>query len=77
MTNTTENNNFQNEKNGLIPVSKWNDVHAYPTVKALRQIIFAKKKNGFSKVLRKIGGRLYISESEFFKWVEETGRIAV
>jgi len=67
----------ENENVKLIPVSKWNDFYPYPTVKALRQLIFFKDENGFKKVLRKIGGRIYIVESEFFKWVEETGKIAV
>ena len=74
MTNTNE-NNLKKEQAGLIPVSKWNDFHPYPTVKALRQLIFFKEQNGFNKVLRKIGGRIYIHESEFFKWVEETGKV--
>lgn len=76
MSNTNE-NLLKKEQTGLIPVSKWNDFHPYPTVKALRQLIFFKEQNGFDKVLRKIGGRIYILESEFFKWVEETGKIAI
>ncbi|MBQ9688187.1 hypothetical protein IJV79_00975 [bacterium] len=76
MSNTNE-NLLRKEQTGLIPVSKWNDFHPYPTVKALRQLIFFKEQNGFDKVLRKIGGRIYILESEFFKWVEETGKIAI
>jgi hypothetical protein len=72
MTEMQENENLK-----LIPVSKWNDFHPYPTVKAIRQLIFFKDENGFKKVLRKIGGRLYIVESEFFNWVQETGKIAI
>lgn len=77
MSKEIENKKLQQENCGLIPVSKWNDVHPYPTVQSLRQLIFFKKKNGFAKVLRKIGGRLYIVENEFFKWVEETGKVAI
>ena len=40
MQKEIENNNLQSENCGLIPVSKWNDFHPYPTVKSLRQIIF-------------------------------------
>lgn len=68
---------LKNEENGFIPVSKWNDVHKYPTVKALRQIIFHKDKNGFEKVLRKVGGRLYICEKDFFAWLDSDCRLAV
>lgn len=56
----------------LIPVSKWNVYYDYPTVGALRQLIFYKDKNGFNKVVRIVGKRLYIKVSEFFKWVEDT-----
>jgi len=67
--------NLANEK--LIPVSKWNDFYPYPTVGALRQLIFFKDKNGIGKALRRIGGRIYIIESAFFKWVEETNKVSV
>lgn len=66
--------NLTNEK--LIPVSKWNEFHPYPTVGAIRQLIFFKDKNGIGKALRRIGGRIYIVESEFFNWVEETNKIS-
>ena len=77
MENTTKDELQNNANENLIPVSKWEEHHKYPTVKAIRQLIFFKKKNGFAKVLRKIGGRLYIAENDFYKWVEETGRVAV
>ena len=68
--------NLTIENDGLCPVSKWNENHPYPTVKSLRQIIFRKHKNGFDKVLRKINGRLYISEKDFFIWVDTHCRVA-
>ena len=67
----------ENENGGYIPVSKWNDYFNYPSEKALRQIIFFKKKNGFEKVLRKIGGRLYICKKDYLEWVESNCRVAI
>lgn len=55
----------------LIPLAKWNDFYAYPTVPALRMLVLRQYTNGFSKVIRKIGHRIYIKPSEFFKWVDE------
>ena len=55
----------------LIPVSKWNQYHDFPTVAALRNLIFFADRNGINKCIRKIGGRLYIEETAFFEWVEE------
>lgn len=68
---------LKKENGGLIPVSKWNEFYPYPTVKSLRQIIFRRKKNGFEKVLRKVGGRLYICEKDYFEWVDSNCRLAV
>ena len=59
----------------LIAVSKWNEYHDFPTVGALRNLIFYADKNGINQCLRKIGGRLYIEESEFFNWVDEENEL--
>ena len=64
---------MSNNKN-LIPVSKWNQYHDFPTVAALRNMLFFAKDNGIEKCIRKIGGRLYIEESAFFEWVEERSK---
>lgn len=58
----------------LIPLSKWNDYFEYPTVGSLRQLVFYEHENGFGKVIRRIGKRIYIKTADFFKWVEETNR---
>jgi len=55
----------------LIPVSKWNNYYDYPTVGALRQLIFYDKDSFKDRVIRRINKRLYIKASEFFMWVEE------
>ena len=65
-TNTTE---VQN--NRLLTVKKWAETHDYPSEGALRALIFNAKKNGFDKVVKRIGGRVLISENAFYQWVED------
>ena len=55
----------------LQPVSKWGEIASYPTVGALRQLIFA-NTNGFrDKVIRLINKRQYVKISAFKEWIEE------
>lgn len=56
----------------LIPVSEFNNFYTYPSVGALRQLIFYNTDNFVDKVIRRIGKRLYIKAPAFFEWVEET-----
>jgi len=58
-------------KDRLIPVTKWNDYYDFPKLGGLRALIFNEHKNGFHKVVRRIGRCVLIKEDEFFKWVEE------
>ena len=58
-------------KTRLIPVTKWNDYYNYPTIGGLRALIFNADKNGFNKVIRRIGSRILLNEQAFFDWVEE------
>lgn len=66
-------NNFDESvaKMRLIPLSKWNDYHDYPTISSLRHFVFFEEQNGFSKVIRRIGKKIYLDEKSFFEWVEE------
>lgn len=56
------------EKNRLIPLTKWNQYHPDPTVSALRNLVFNKDKNGFDKVIERRGCRVLINEQEYFEW---------
>ena len=56
----------------LIPLSKWNDYYQFPSVGAIRQYVFRANTNGFDKVIRRIGRKIYIKVSEFTKWIEES-----
>ena len=63
----------QAEQERLIPLSKWNDYHPYPTVGALRQYYFYRDSNGFSDVCEgggMNGGRILINEAKYFAWIK-------
>ena len=55
----------------LIPVSRWNEFHEWPTQGGLRHLIFNAKTNGFDAVIRRVGRRFLIDEGAFFKWVDD------
>ena len=61
----------------LIPVTEWNKYYSYPKVSTLRHLIFHSEKNGFDKVVRRIGRRVLINEQAFFQWVEEENKVGV
>jgi len=53
----------------LIPLTKWNQFHLWPTIGGLRHLVaFAQQKN-FEQVLVRANGRVLIDEEAFFEWV--------
>lgn len=60
----------EEKKERIIPFSKWNEYHDYPTVSQLRHYRHYGHKNGFNACIRKMGKRLYIHEADFFRWVD-------
>lgn len=56
-----------------ITVPDWNKYHNWPPVGGLRNLIFNKEKNGFAKVVKKVGKRVLIDEVAFFEWVKNNG----
>lgn len=61
----------------LIPLQKFNEFHKYPSVRALKKLIFDRKANGFDKVVKRIGvKKWYVDEQAFFNWVEEQNKKA-
>ncbi len=61
----------------LIPVSKWNDKHAWPSQGGLRHLIFNEKTNGFASAFKRVGRRVLIDEDEFFNCVDrQNGKAA-
>lgn len=57
----------------LIPVTEWNKHHPWPREGGLRHLIFFHKTNGFSNVVRRVGGRVLIDEKAFFSWAQRAG----
>lgn len=57
-----------------IPVPDWNKHHVWPSVAGLRNLIFNRDKNGFSKVIKKVGKRVLIDEAAFSAWVANNGK---
>ena len=55
----------------LIPLTKWNDYHPWPTVAGLRHLVFHEHSNGFSTCVRRVGRRVLIDEAEFFRWTDD------
>lgn len=57
----------------LIPLTDWNQYHAWPPIGGLRHLVFFEKTNGFNKVIRRVGRRVLIDEAAFFAWVDGNG----
>lgn len=53
----------------MIPLSRWEEFHSYPSMGAMRNIIFHEKTNGADQWIRRIGRKIFVNEQEFFKWV--------
>jgi hypothetical protein len=57
----------------LIPLTDWNQHHAWPPIGGLRHLVFFERTNGFDTVVRRIGRRVLIDEAAFFAWVDGNG----
>ncbi|EKD75562.1 MAG: hypothetical protein ACD_44C00097G0002 [uncultured bacterium] len=53
----------------IIPATSWIKHHEWPPIGGLRSLIFNRHKNGFDKVIKKIGRRVLIDEQAFFTWI--------
>ena len=54
-----------------IPVPDWQKHHTWPPNGGLRSLIFNRHKNGFDKVVKKVGRRVLIDEAAFFSWIAQ------
>lgn len=70
-----DNANGTNNIPKLILVTDWHKYFDYPTLGALRALIFNADKNGFNKVIRRIQSRVLIHVDAFYDWVEEINHI--
>lgn len=57
----------------LIPLTKWNDYHIWPTIGGLRHLVANAQKKKFEQVVIKASGRVLIDEDAFFKWAKPRG----
>ena len=57
----------------LIPLTDWNQHHAWPPIGGLRHLVFFENTNGFDEVVRRVGRRVLIDEAAFFAWVNCNG----
>ena len=60
--------------NQLLTVAQWTQLHSWPPEGGLRHLIFNADKNGFKKVICRIGRRVLINEKAFFEWAQEGGK---
>lgn len=67
------NGSTDTSKGRLIPVTKWPDHHAWPTIGGLRHLIFHAEKTGFNYCLVRVGRRVLIHEERFFEWADNQG----
>ncbi len=58
----------------LIPVARWADHYDWPTVAALRSYVFNAHRNGFDKVVHRVGRRVLIDEDAFQAWARHPGK---
>lgn len=57
-------------KSKLIPLTKWNEYHVWPTVGGLRYLVAEAKRKKFEHVVVKASGRVLIDEDAFFEWAK-------
>lgn len=58
----------------VIPLTKWNEYHTYPSVGGLRHLVFNAESNGFDAVIRRCGRRVLIDEQAFFEFLDRQSR---
>lgn len=61
-------------KTRYIPLADWNKHHDWPAIGGLRYYAFNCHKNGFDKVIKKVGRRVLIDEDAFFIWLENQSK---
>ena len=53
-----------------IPIVKWTKYHDWPTLGGIRGIMKQSASNGSEKAFKRIGRKILVDETEFFKWME-------
>ena len=58
-------------KRELIPAVKWNNYYDYPSLPAIRHLIFENKRGFRDKVVRYSGRRVLLCVDSFYSWIAE------
>lgn len=61
---------FQNPTRILLTVKQFAQKHNFLSESALRKLIFQRKANGFSNVIKRINKKILIDESALFSWID-------
>lgn len=62
---------LQDRKSRLIPLTKWNDYHVWPTQGGLRHLYAFRNKKQCDQVFCKAAGRVLVDEEAFFEWARD------
>ena len=65
----------EENKSRLVPATKWNLYHPWPTIGGIRHLIAHRKKKNCEKAFLKTGGRWLIVEEAFFNWAYSTKEV--
>ena len=58
-------------KGELIPAVKWNNYYDYPSLPAIRHLIFKNKRGFRDKVVKYSGRRILLCVESFYAWIAE------
>lgn len=58
----------ERKESRLIPATKWDEYHPWPSIGGIRHLIAHRKKKKCEHVFIKAGGRWLIVEDAFFTW---------
>ncbi len=61
----------QNTLENLYSLKQFTEKFPFMTMSGLRYVIFNAEKNGFDKVIRRIGSKVLINAEKFAQWLEE------
>lgn len=69
-------NHPENQQTRLIPLTKWEKYHPWPSISGLRHLRFYEKEKGCERVFKKCGKKVLVDERAFFEYIEEQNRKA-
>jgi hypothetical protein len=58
-------------KSRLIPVTKWNEYHVWPSLGGLRHLYAFRNEKKCEEVFFKASGRVLVDEEAFFDWAKD------